>query len=160
MIKTDDQTNPQIAVLSTGGTEALIVDKAAQYAAEAEKQAKDAAESAKTSAANRDSTRLSAGEAAKSEATSQNWAEGTKPGGDGTYSSKEWADKAEGYMNDAKSSKDAAAESERQAKLSENAAAQSAIDAQTAVTEPVLAAAGVTIQDGKLCYVYYKEVEG
>ena len=28
MIKTDDQTNPQIAVLSTGGTEALIVDKA------------------------------------------------------------------------------------------------------------------------------------
>ena len=160
MIKTDDQANPQIAVLSTGGTEALIVDKAAQYAAEAEKQAKDAAESAKASAANRDSTRLSAGEAAKSEAASQKWAEGTKPGGDGTYSSKEWAGKTEGYMNDAQSSKEAAAESERQAKLSENAAAQSAVDAQTAVTEPVLAAAGITIQDGKLCYVYYKEVEG
>lgn len=39
-------------------------------------------------------------------------------------------------------------------------AKSAAAAAQTAVTDPVLAAAGVTIQDGKLCYVYYEEVEG
>lgn len=36
--------------------------------------------------------------------------------------------------------------------------AQAAAEAaQSAVTDPVMAAAGVTIKDGKLCYVYYKE---
>lgn len=36
-------------------------------------------------------------------------------------------------------------------------AKSAAAAAQTAVTDPVLAAAGVTIKDGKFCYVYYKE---
>lgn len=40
-----------------------------------------------------------------------------------------------------------------------DAAKEAAAQAQTAVTDPVLAAAGVTIKDGKFCYVYYKEVE-
>lgn len=40
-----------------------------------------------------------------------------------------------------------------------DAAKSAAAAAQTAVTDPVLAAAGVTIKDGKFCYVYYKEVE-
>lgn len=39
-----------------------------------------------------------------------------------------------------------------------DAAKEAAAQAQTAVTDPVLAAAGVTIKDGKFCYVYYKEV--
>lgn len=39
------------------------------------------------------------------------------------------------------------------------AAAQSAVDAQTAVTDPVLAATGLTIKDGMLQCVYYEEVE-
>ena len=39
-----------------------------------------------------------------------------------------------------------------------DAAKDAAAQAQTAVTDPVLAAAGVTIKDGKFCYVYYKEV--
>ena len=38
-----------------------------------------------------------------------------------------------------------------------DAAKEAAAQAQTAVTDPVLAAAGVTIKDGKFCYVYYKE---
>lgn len=40
-----------------------------------------------------------------------------------------------------------------------DAAKEAAAQAQTAVTDPVLAAAGVTIKDGKFCYVYYKEAE-
>lgn len=46
-----------------------------------------------------------------------------------------------------------------QTKQNADAAKEAAAAAQTAVTDPVMAAAGVTIQDGKLCYVYYKEVE-
>lgn len=46
-----------------------------------------------------------------------------------------------------------------QTKNNADAAKEAAAQAQTAVTDPVLAAAGVTIKDGKFCYVYYKEVE-
>ena len=46
-----------------------------------------------------------------------------------------------------------------QTKKNADDAKEAAAAAQAAVTDPVMAAAGVTIKDGKLCYVYYKEVE-
>lgn len=48
-----------------------------------------------------------------------------------------------------------AAQTQQNADTAKDAAAQ----AQSAVTDPVLAAAGVTIKDGKFCYAYYKEVQ-
>ena len=141
-------------------------DAAAEYATQAQQNAEaasqstiDAAESAKGAASSRDSARLSERNAASSETLSQKWAEGTLPGGEGTYSAKEFAEQAGEQRAAADTSAANAAESATQAAASADAAAQSALDAQTAVTEAVLTAAGVTIKDGKFCYVYYKEVE-